>query len=114
MLSCPRFDLSESSMALLLLDRRTPAWREVYTRTVDELVRRHATHWAAVAHTQLTDVGVAELRKRLPNGVHSWRDPAPPPLRLLLLNEGTPHTRVTPVPVEPPAALRIEPPASKR
>ena len=32
-----------------------------------------------LADTQVTDAGVAELRKRLPNGVHSWRDPIPPP-----------------------------------
>jgi len=48
MLSFPRFDLSESSYALLLMCRKTPAWREVYTRVLDELVRRHTTHWAAV------------------------------------------------------------------
>ena len=48
MLSFPRFDLSESSYALLLMGRKTPAWREVYTRILDELVRRHTTHWAAV------------------------------------------------------------------
>ncbi len=48
MLSFPRFDLSESSYALLLMARKTPAWREVYTRILDEMVRRHTTHWAAV------------------------------------------------------------------
>ena len=48
MLSFPRFDLSESSYALLLMGRKTPAWREVYTRILDELVQRHTTHWAAV------------------------------------------------------------------
>jgi hypothetical protein len=31
MLSFPRFDLSESSYALLFMANRTPAWREVYT-----------------------------------------------------------------------------------
>ena len=46
--SFPRFDLSESSYALLLMGRRTPAWREIYPRILDELVRRHTTHWAAV------------------------------------------------------------------
>lgn len=55
MLAFPRFDLSESSYALLLMGRRTPAWREVYTRILDELVRRHTTHWAAV--DWLTQIG---------------------------------------------------------
>ena len=55
MLSFPRFDLSESSYALLLMGRKTPAWREVYTRILDELVRRHTTHWAAV--DWLTQIG---------------------------------------------------------
>ena len=48
MLSFPRFDLSESSYGLLLLARKTPAWREVYTKILDELIRRHTTFWAAV------------------------------------------------------------------
>ena len=48
MLSFPRFDLSESSYGLLLMGRRTPAWREVYTRILDELVERHTTFWAAI------------------------------------------------------------------
>ncbi len=48
MLSFPRFDLSESSYALLLMGRRTPAWREVYTQILDALIRRHTTFWAAV------------------------------------------------------------------
>ena len=47
-----------------------------------------------LAGTQVTDAGVAALRKRLPNGVRSGRDPIPP-LRRLLLNEGTPRTRVS-------------------
>jgi hypothetical protein len=48
MLNFPRFDLSESSYGLLLMARKTPAWREVYTRILDEMIRRHATYWAAV------------------------------------------------------------------
>lgn len=48
MLSFARFDLSESSYGLLLLARKTPAWREVYTKILDELIRRHTTYWAAI------------------------------------------------------------------
>ena len=48
MLSFARFDLSESSYGLLLLGRKTPAWREVYAKILDELIRRHTTYWAAI------------------------------------------------------------------
>jgi hypothetical protein len=47
-LSFPRFDLSESSYALLIMARKTPAWREVYVRILDEMIRRHTTYWAAI------------------------------------------------------------------
>jgi hypothetical protein len=66
MLSFPRFDLSESSYALLLMGRKTPAWREVYTRILDELVRRHTTHWAAV--DWLTQIGPDPDRGNYPKG----------------------------------------------
>ena len=48
MLNFARFDLSESSYGLLLMARKTPAWREVYTRILDEMIRRHTTYWAAI------------------------------------------------------------------
>ena len=48
MTSFPRFDLSESSYALAMMADVTPAWREVYTRILDEIVERHTTFWAAV------------------------------------------------------------------
>jgi hypothetical protein len=48
MLSFPRFDLSESSYGLLVMARKTPAWREVYVRILDEMIRRHTTYWAAI------------------------------------------------------------------
>lgn len=48
MLSFPRFDLTESSYAMLIMARKTPAWREVYTQILDELIQRHTTHWAAI------------------------------------------------------------------
>jgi hypothetical protein len=64
MLSFPRFDLSESSYAFLLLARKTPAWREVYVRILDELIRRHTTYWAAV--DWLTQIGPDPDRARYP------------------------------------------------
>jgi hypothetical protein len=64
MLSFPRFDLSESSYGLLLLANRTPAWREVYTKILDELIRRHTTYWAAV--DWLTKLGPDPDRARYP------------------------------------------------
>ena len=48
MLNFPRFDLSESSYGLLIMARKTPAWREVYVRILDELLKRHTTYWAAI------------------------------------------------------------------
>lgn len=65
MLSFPRFDLSESSYGLLLMARKTPAWREVYTGILDQLIERHTTFWAAV--DWLTQFGPDPDRKRYPN-----------------------------------------------
>ena len=64
MLSFPRFDLSESSYGLALMADVTPAWREVYTRILDELVSRHRTYWAAV--DWLTQIGPDPKRKEYP------------------------------------------------
>ena len=64
MLSFARFDLSESSYGLLLLARKTPAWREVYTKILDELIRRHTTYWAAI--DWLTKLGPDPDRSRYP------------------------------------------------
>ena len=64
MLSYPRFDLSELSYALLIMARKTPAWREAYVRILDELIRRHTTHWAAV--DWLTQIGPDPDRARYP------------------------------------------------
>jgi hypothetical protein len=64
MLSYPRFDLSESSYALLIMARKTPAWREVYVRILDELARRHTTWWAAV--DWLTQIGPDPKRASYP------------------------------------------------
>ena len=44
MLSYPRFDLVDSSYAVMLMADQTPAWREVYTRIMDELATRHTAY----------------------------------------------------------------------
>ena len=64
MLSFPRFDLSESSYGLLLMARKTPAWREIYTKILDELILRHTTYWAAV--DWLTKIGPDPDRAHYP------------------------------------------------
>jgi len=48
MLSYPRFDLADSSFPIMLMADQTPAWREVYTRIMDELATRHTSYWAAI------------------------------------------------------------------
>lgn len=47
MTSWHRFDLVDSSYAMALMADRTPAWREVYSEVLDQLVRRHTSWWAA-------------------------------------------------------------------
>jgi hypothetical protein len=47
MTSWHRFDLVDSSYAMALMSDRTPAWREVYSRVLDELVARHTSWWSA-------------------------------------------------------------------
>ena len=46
-LSWHRFDLIESSCAVALMADATPAWREIYSRVLDELIDRHTGYWAA-------------------------------------------------------------------
>jgi hypothetical protein len=64
MCSFPRFDLSESTYALIMMADQTPAWREVYTRIADELCLRHTTYWAAI--DWLTQIGHDPRRKNYP------------------------------------------------
>ncbi len=64
-----RFDLSESAYAVALMADQTPAWREVYGRILDELVRRHTTFWAAV--DWLTQIGPDPRRSSYPR---EWID----------------------------------------
>ncbi|HAZ35462.1 MAG TPA: hypothetical protein DCY69_01880, partial [Acidimicrobiaceae bacterium] len=73
MLSWHRFDLVDSSYAVALMSDRTPAWREVYTQILDELVTRHTSWWAA--SDWLTQFGPDPDRADYPE---SWRALIPP------------------------------------
>jgi hypothetical protein len=55
MLCWRRFDLIDSTYAVALMADRTPAWREVYERILDELIFRHTGWWAA--EDWLTQIG---------------------------------------------------------
>jgi len=64
MLSWHRFDLIDSSYAVALMADRTPAWREVYGKILDELVYRHTSWWSA--SDWLTQLGHDPGRKTYP------------------------------------------------
>ena len=68
MTNFPRFDLADSTYAVALMADKTPAWREVYARILDELVQRHTTYWAAV--DWLTQIGPDPHRKIYPE---AWK-----------------------------------------
>ena len=68
-LNFPRFDLSESSYGLAVMADQTPAWREIYTRILDDLVARHTTYWAAI--DWLTQIGHDPRRDSYPQ---EWID----------------------------------------
>jgi hypothetical protein len=65
MLSWRRFDLIDSTYAVALMADRTPAWREVYARILDELVFRHTGWWAA--EDWLTQIGHDPEREHYPD-----------------------------------------------
>ena len=62
--SYPRFDLQYSTYAILMMADQTPAWREAYTRIVDELASRYTTYWGAV--DWLTQIGPDPARANYP------------------------------------------------
>lgn len=64
MLSWHRFDLIDSSYSIALMADRTPAWREVYGKILDELVHRHTGWWSA--SDWLTQFGHDPNRKNYP------------------------------------------------
>jgi hypothetical protein len=68
MCSFPRFDLHESSYAILLMADQTPAWREVYSTITDKLATKYTTYWSAVDH--LNQFGDDPTRKNYP---FAWR-----------------------------------------
>ena len=65
MRSWHRFDLVESSYALGLMARTTPAWREVYVDILDELIERHTCWWSAA--DWLTQFGADPDRGNYPD-----------------------------------------------
>ena len=73
MLSWHRFDLIDSSYAVALMGDRTPAWREVYSEILDELVARHTSWWAA--EDWMTQFGPDPDRADYPD---KWRALVPP------------------------------------
>ena len=62
-----RFDLHNSSYALLLMADQTPAWREVYTAIADGLASRYPTYWGAI--DWLTQIGDDPRRANYPDSV---------------------------------------------
>jgi hypothetical protein len=63
-LSYPRFDLSESTYAVILMADQTPAWREVYSRIIDEFAGRYVTYWGAI--DWMTQIGDDPARANYP------------------------------------------------
>ena len=47
MASWHRFDLVDSSYAVGLMARTTPAWREAYVEILDGMTERHTAWWSA-------------------------------------------------------------------
>jgi hypothetical protein len=78
MLCWHRFDLIDSTYAIALMADRTPAWREVYGRILDELIFRHTGWWAA--RDWLTQIGHDPDRASYPDlyrlliPAHLWGD----------------------------------------
>ena len=65
MLCYHRFDLIDSTYAVALMADRTPAWREVYEKILDELIFRHTGWWAA--QDWLTQIGDDPRRADYPD-----------------------------------------------
>ena len=69
-----RMDLRQSSYALPLMADRTPAWREVYSRILDELLTRFTGYWAA--KDWLDQIGEDPRREHYPE---EWYQSLIPP-----------------------------------
>lgn len=76
MCSFPRFDVHNMSYVLPVMLEATPAWREVYTRISDELIRRYTSFWGAVDWCTL--IGPDPGADRYPP---AWQTFIPEPLR---------------------------------
>ena len=61
-----RFDLFESSYSVALMADTTPAWREVYSSILDEIVERYSGYWAA--KDWLDQIGEDPRRGNYPEG----------------------------------------------
>ena len=72
-LSYPRFDLNESTYAIIMMADQTPAWREVYSRIVDELAGRYPTYWGAI--DWMTQIGDDPARANYPPQVMALLPP---------------------------------------
>jgi hypothetical protein len=70
-----RFDLLKSCYALPLLADRTPAWREVYGRILDELILRYTGYWTA--RDWLEQIGEDPKRKQYPQEYYDTWIPKP-------------------------------------
>jgi Linalool dehydratase/isomerase len=68
MLSFPRFDLLDSSYAMALMADTTPAWREIYSSILDQLLERYGTYWGAI--DWMTQIGHDPQRENYPE---SWK-----------------------------------------
>ena len=75
MLSWHRFDLIDSSYAVALMSDRTPAWREVYSEILNQLVTRHTSWWAA--SDWLTQFGSDPDRANYPEACLLYTSPSP-------------------------------------
>ena len=71
-----RFDLIQSSHAMALMADATPAWREIYSRVLDELAYRYTGYWGA--KDWLDQIGNDPRRQNYPEG---WYRLIPPHLR---------------------------------
>jgi hypothetical protein len=71
--SYPRFDLSESTYAVIMMADQTPAWREVYSRIMDELAGRYVTYWGAI--DWMTQIGDDPARANYPPQVMALLPP---------------------------------------
>lgn len=72
-LSWHRFDLIDSCYAVALMADQTPAWREVYSRILDELAWRYTGYWAA--KDWLDQLGVDPRRDSYPEAWYTYYIP---------------------------------------